>query len=48
MEIKYKYKIRYIININMEFNSNNNKGLIWSLLQESNIVLRRTVSAWHK
>jgi hypothetical protein len=36
MEIKYKYKNRYIISI-MEFNSNNNKGLIWGLLQESNI-----------
>ena len=36
MEIKYKYKNRYIISI-MEFNSNDNKGLIWGLLQESNI-----------
>ena len=37
MEIKYKHKNKYIININMEFNSNNNKELIWNLLQESNI-----------
>ena len=36
MEIKYKYNF-IIITIVMEFNSNNNKALIWGLLQESNI-----------